>query len=183
MPRLAAEIAAAGHGVGVHGYRHRNQLRLSPGALERDLDRAAEVIGEATGSRCEVYRPPYGIFSFPGLALVRRRGLRPLLWSRWGRDWRASATAGSIAAKVGRGLSGGDVLLLHDADHYSAPGSWRATAAGCSTSWSCTGCAASRSERRSGARVLGGLLGLPPARTRRPLAGGQCHPEAARGHA
>jgi galactose mutarotase-like enzyme len=24
---------------------------------------------------------------------------------------------------------GGDVVLLHDADHYSAPGSWRATAA------------------------------------------------------
>jgi hypothetical protein len=26
-------------------------------------------------------------------------------------------------------LGPGDVLLLHDADHYSAPGSWRRTAA------------------------------------------------------
>jgi peptidoglycan/xylan/chitin deacetylase (PgdA/CDA1 family) len=30
---------------------------------------------------------------------------------------------------VADGVRAGDVLLLHDADRYSAPGSWRATAA------------------------------------------------------
>jgi peptidoglycan/xylan/chitin deacetylase (PgdA/CDA1 family) len=76
-----------------------------------------------------LYRPPYGIFSAGGLAGVRARGLDTLLWSRWGRDWGAHATPGSIAAKVTEELSGGDVLLLHDADWYSAPGSHRNTAA------------------------------------------------------
>jgi hypothetical protein len=28
-----------------------------------------------------------------------------------------------------RHLRGGDIVLLHDADHYSAPGSWRRTLA------------------------------------------------------
>ena len=79
--------------------------------------------------RPTVYRPAYGIFSWPGLAAVRRRGWTPLLWSRWGRDWARSATPESIAAKVTDGLRGGDVLLLHDADTYSAPGSHRRTAA------------------------------------------------------
>jgi hypothetical protein len=34
-----------------------------------------------------------------------------------------------VADRVTRELAAGDVLLLHDADHYSVPGSWQATAA------------------------------------------------------
>lgn len=128
-PALAAEIAAAGHQIALHGHRHRNQLRVPPGQLADDLDRASQVIADATGAEPVAYRPPYGIFSPAGLVLVRRRGLRPLLWSRWGRDWRALATPGSIAAGLTRDLEPGDVLLLHDADFYSAEGSWRRTVA------------------------------------------------------
>lgn len=129
FPALAAEIAAEGHAVAVHGHRHRNLLRLSPRELAEDIDRAVATIAGATGSAPRLYRPPYGIFSLAGPRLVRARHLQPLLWSRWGHDWRASATADSITDEVAGTLSSGDVLLLHDADHYSAPGSWRATAA------------------------------------------------------
>lgn len=128
-PSLAAEVAAAGHTVAVHGHRHRNSLRLTPGAFESDVARGIAAIAEATGEEPGIHRAPYGIYSPPALEAVRRRGLRPLLWSRWGHDWRGSATARSIASEVTEELRGGDVLLLHDADHYSAPGSWRATAA------------------------------------------------------
>jgi peptidoglycan/xylan/chitin deacetylase (PgdA/CDA1 family) len=86
-------------------------------------------VAGATGHAPEAYRPPYGIFSPAGLRYARARGWRPLLWSRWGRDWAARATPESIAAKVTDDLRAGDVLLLHDADWYSAPGSHRNTAA------------------------------------------------------
>src|SRR5204862_3627462 len=76
-----------------------------------------------------LYRPPYGIFSPAALRLVRRRGWRALLWSRWGHDWRRRITPAAIAREVTEDVGDGDVLLLHDADHYSAPGSWRRTAA------------------------------------------------------
>jgi len=128
-PDVAGRIAAEGHAIALHGYRHRNQLRIPPGALARDLDRGLDVIGQATGQRAELYRPPYGIFSPAGLALARRRGWRTLLWSRWGHDWRRSATGESIAVEATRELADGDVILLHDADHYNAPGSWRNTLA------------------------------------------------------
>jgi peptidoglycan/xylan/chitin deacetylase (PgdA/CDA1 family) len=128
-PALAAEIVAAGHGVALHCHRHRNVLRLPPRALARDLARAVDVIADATGRAPDVYRPPYGIFSPLALALARRHGWRALLWSRWGRDWAAPATPASIAARATDGLRAGDVVLLHDADHYSVPGSWRRTAA------------------------------------------------------
>jgi peptidoglycan-N-acetylglucosamine deacetylase len=123
---LLGEILAAGHAVAVHGDRHRLLLRLTPGMLADDLDRAADAIG---GASCGLHRAPYGVYSAAALPAVRRRGWVPLLWSRWGRDWRARATPAGVAAAVTRDLAAGDVLLLHDADDYSAPGSWRTTVA------------------------------------------------------
>ena len=128
-PALAAEIVAAGHTVALHGHRHRNLLRVPPRALIADLDRGHAVIADATGVAPDFYRPPYGIFSPVALALARRRGWTPMLWSQWGRDWRRVITARQIADKITASLDEGDVLLLHDADHYSAAGSHRRTAA------------------------------------------------------
>jgi peptidoglycan-N-acetylglucosamine deacetylase len=127
-PRLAAEVVAAGHGIGVHGHRHRNLLRLTPRQIADDLDRARMAIEDATATRPTLHRPPYGIYSWPAIHAVRQRGLTPLLWSGWGRDWARRATPHSIAAKATRHLRAGDVLLLHDADDYSARGSHERTA-------------------------------------------------------
>ena len=128
-PALAAEVVAAGHAVAVHGHRHILLLRRSPGAIRDDFARAQDAIATATGRAPTLYRPPYGVFSAPALGIVRDLGWRPLLWSRWGRDWEARATSESIAARAARDLGAGDVVLLHDADHYSSVGSWRKTAA------------------------------------------------------
>jgi len=126
---LAAEVAAAGHGIALHGYRHRNLMRLAPRTLAEDLRRAHALISEVTGQAPTVYRPPYGIFSLAGLAITRREGWQPMLWSRWGTDWRRFITPEKIAQRLTTGVIGGDVLLLHDADHYSSHDSWKRTAA------------------------------------------------------
>ena len=128
-PALAREIADAGHEVGIHGFRHKLLLGRGPAALRDDFERARDVIASATGVVPTVYRPPYGVFSGPALLLVRRLGWKPILWSRWGRDWEARATATSIAARATRNLGKGDVVLLHDADHYGSGVSWLKTAA------------------------------------------------------
>jgi peptidoglycan-N-acetylglucosamine deacetylase len=128
-PSLAAEIVAAGHQVALHGHRHRLMLRRTPADVRDDCARGLDAVARATGLAPTVYRPPYGVFSLAGLAEVRRRGWRPLLWSRWGRDWERTATPVSIARLAGVALRNGDVVLLHDADDYSSEGSWRRTAA------------------------------------------------------
>lgn len=128
-PTLTAEIVAAGHRVELHCYRHRNQLRLSPGSLLDDAERARVAIEDAGGQAIADYRPPYGIFSAVGLKAIRSRGWRPVLWSRWGRDWKRGATPESITRRLTGDVRAGDILLLHDADYYSAPGSWVRTAA------------------------------------------------------
>jgi peptidoglycan/xylan/chitin deacetylase (PgdA/CDA1 family) len=127
-PRLLARVGAEGHRVALHGDRHRLQSRLAPRVVRDDLRRGAAAIEDATGATPAWHRPPYGIYSPAGLDAVREAGLRPLLWSRWGRDWRRLTTASRIVARATRGLLPGDVILLHDADFYSARGSHRRTA-------------------------------------------------------
>ncbi len=128
-PALPREILDAGHAIALHCDRHRNLLRLPPGQVREDIVRAEDTIAIATGLAPSLYRPPYGVLNASALALARRRGWRTLLWSQWGRDWERGASAGSIAELVTRGAGEGSVLLLHDADDYSAPGSWHHTVA------------------------------------------------------
>jgi peptidoglycan/xylan/chitin deacetylase (PgdA/CDA1 family) len=128
-PSLAAEVAAAGHEVGVHGYVHRSEMFRTPAAIAADLARAVDTIGAATGRDLLWFRPPYGTLSAGGVAAARRARLRPVLWSTWGRDWRAEATPATVVADVAAHLGPGATVLLHDSDCTSAPGSWRSALA------------------------------------------------------
>ncbi len=128
-PALGREIVAAGHEIGLHCDRHRNLLRLAPWQVREDIARALASIEDITGRSPTLYRPPYGMLNAAALRLVRGRGWRTLLWSHWGRDWEAQATPESIAARITDGVEESSVLLLHDADDYSAPESWRRTVA------------------------------------------------------
>jgi peptidoglycan/xylan/chitin deacetylase (PgdA/CDA1 family) len=128
-PALAREIVAAGHGIGLHCDRHRNLLRLTPWQVRADIARAQETIEGATDRAIGLYRPPYGILNASALRIARKHDWRTLLWSHFGKDWEARATPESIATRVTRGADEGSVLLLHDADDYGAPGSWRRTVA------------------------------------------------------
>jgi peptidoglycan/xylan/chitin deacetylase (PgdA/CDA1 family) len=126
-PRLVAEILERGHAVALHGYRHRLQSRMSVRAVQDDVRRGQAAIVAATGRRAAYHRPPYGIYSASGLAAVRAEGLKPLLWSAWGKDWRKFTTPARIAARATARVKPGGVILLHDADFYSSDHSHQRT--------------------------------------------------------
>jgi peptidoglycan-N-acetylglucosamine deacetylase len=128
-PELGRAILGGGHTIALHGYRHTLQLRMSAAAVRVDVKRGLDAIEAAVGAPPAWHRPPYGIYSADGLAAVRDANLRPLLWSRWGKDWRKFTTPRRIAARATRDLRPGDVILLHDADFYSSKNSHRRTLA------------------------------------------------------
>jgi peptidoglycan/xylan/chitin deacetylase (PgdA/CDA1 family) len=128
-PELVREIDSQGHLLALHADRHRLQIRLSSAQLREDLERGRAAIEDAGGTEVAWHRPPYGIYSPAGLEAARGAGLNPLLWSRWGKDWRRLTTPKRIASRVTRDLRPGDVILLHDADFYSARDSHKRTAA------------------------------------------------------
>ena len=125
-PGLAAEIAAAGHEVGVHGFDHRYLTTRGLRATRSDLTRATDVITEVTGTRPTLFRPPYGVLTGPTLLTVRELGLTPVLWGSWGREWIPGSSPASVLQTLLGGLDGGVTVLLHDSGCTSPPGAWQA---------------------------------------------------------
>jgi len=124
-PSLAAEVAAAGHEIAVHGDEHRSQLFRIGRQVSDDLARALDTIASRTGRDPAFFRPPYGTLSAGGVLAARRLRLRTVLWTTWGRDWRAEATPDTVVTDVASHLGPGGTVLLHDSDCTSAPGAWR----------------------------------------------------------
>jgi peptidoglycan/xylan/chitin deacetylase (PgdA/CDA1 family) len=122
-PQLAADIAAAGHEVAVHGWDHRYTVLRTPWAVRDDMARARDAVAAAAGVQPRFYRPPYGVLSAGALAAAHALGLRPVLWSCWGREWDTAATPGSVYETLSSGLTGGACVLLHDSDCTSPAGS------------------------------------------------------------
>jgi peptidoglycan/xylan/chitin deacetylase (PgdA/CDA1 family) len=124
-PGVAAEVAAAGHEIAVHGDVHGNMLRRTPRRTADDITAAYDSVANATGAEPRWFRPPFGIMSYASLRSASRLGMRTVLWTTWGRDWRREATPQSVTADVLRRYVDGGTVLLHDSDCTSYPGSWR----------------------------------------------------------
>ncbi|MGW3952240.1 polysaccharide deacetylase family protein [Streptomyces sp. NPDC004752] len=127
--RLSQDIVRRGHELAVHGWTHHRPWWPAPRRETRLLARAAQAVAEVSGTVPLWYRPPYGILTGDRLLAARRTGLRPVLWTAWGRDWTADATARSVAATVLADLRGGGTVLLHDSDRHATPGCWTAALA------------------------------------------------------
>ncbi|EFC80749.1 polysaccharide deacetylase family protein [Parafrankia sp. EUN1f] len=124
-PGLVREMAAAGHELAVHGWDHRPMLLRGPMSTYDQLARTRDLLAETTGRAPRYVRPPHGVLSSGVLAASRRLDLTPVLWTAWGRDWTAAATASNVLATIAPDLRGGATVLLHDSDCTSAPGAWR----------------------------------------------------------
>ena len=128
-PHVAATVVAAGHEAAVHGFSHRNHLARGPVEVCRDVVHAASLVAAATGTPPDWFRPPYGVLTSASLVAARRAGLRPVLWSAWGRDWEDRRPE-QVADTVCGQLTPGGTILLHDSDCTTpVVDSWRATVA------------------------------------------------------
>lgn len=126
-PEVVAELVRRGHEIAVHGDTHKSHLLRSVPAVVRDVAAARATLEELTGRPVEWFRPPYGGVSLSSVAAARRVGLRMVLWTSWGLDWRSDATGTTVAGNVERTFVPGATVLLHDSDVTSTPKSWKAT--------------------------------------------------------
>jgi peptidoglycan-N-acetylglucosamine deacetylase len=113
-PALARAITAQGHEIGNHSYRHLKRFSLlGPRALTREVVRAQEAIGLATGEVPRFFRAPAGLRNLFLEPVLARANLRLVSWTRRGFDT-VTASASSVLGRLTQELAAGDILLLHD---------------------------------------------------------------------
>jgi peptidoglycan/xylan/chitin deacetylase (PgdA/CDA1 family) len=74
-PERLRQIAAAGHEVAYHAWRHEDWARLEPGQQSDNLDRGRRAFA-ALGLELRGMRPPGGGLGSGGTEVLRRAGLR-----------------------------------------------------------------------------------------------------------
>ena len=119
-PDLIKQIAAAGHALGNHGYRHRAVCFQEPYSTIREIREANQAIEEITGEKVRFYRPAWGLFNLCSICYYRLKGLKVILWTFMSWDWGKGATAESIAHRVLNRVRDGAILIFHDSG--STPG-------------------------------------------------------------
>jgi peptidoglycan/xylan/chitin deacetylase (PgdA/CDA1 family) len=112
-PELVARILAEGHSIGIHGSGHRN-LRYLPWAEARqEILEGRRQLELALGRPVRLFRPPQGGLTLRAALLVRRTGLRMVMWNRESEDWRPGADPLEVIEHLARSQPG-DVILMHD---------------------------------------------------------------------
>jgi peptidoglycan/xylan/chitin deacetylase (PgdA/CDA1 family) len=113
-PDVVREIVRRGHSVENHSMRHSGLFGfLGLGSLRAELQAAQDAIAAVTGQPPAFFRSPMGIRN-PFLdPVVARLGLIYISWTRRGFDTVARQPQ-AVLARLLRGLSAGDILLLHD---------------------------------------------------------------------
>jgi peptidoglycan/xylan/chitin deacetylase (PgdA/CDA1 family) len=111
-PELARRIVREGHTIGNHTHSHPFLFARSRRLIAGEIDRAQEAIERVTGIRPTLFRPPYGVRWFGLMPVLRQRGLKMVMWSVMGFDWKYQTQA--IIRAATRRLHPGAVILLHD---------------------------------------------------------------------
>ncbi len=76
FPDQVAQVVAAGHEIGAHGYSHENPVAMSPSQEADVLDRCVELIERVSGRRPRGYVAPWWEMSQHTAELLLQRGFR-----------------------------------------------------------------------------------------------------------
>ena len=111
-PELLRRMVAEGHEIGNHTYSHPFLYFKSRRRIAEEIDRTQATIEKVVGFRPSLFRPPYGARWFGLVPALLERGMRLVLWSAAGYDWKKDALG--ITDATLRKLKPGAVILLHD---------------------------------------------------------------------
>jgi peptidoglycan/xylan/chitin deacetylase (PgdA/CDA1 family) len=111
-PDVAREVAARGHELGNHTDSHPRLYFKSPQFIYRQMARAQETIQEVTGAKPRWFRAPYGVRWFGVAQAQQLLGLRGVMWTVIGRDWRWPAA--QVSERVLNSAANGAIVCLHD---------------------------------------------------------------------
>ncbi|MDR3288228.1 MAG: polysaccharide deacetylase family protein [Peptococcaceae bacterium] len=99
-PELLKQMAAEGHEIENHGYRHPHPDNLSLEANQEELQKTESVIQEILGYQTKYYAPPYGESGPSGLRAAAESGYITTLWTLDTIDWKPESTPERITQRV-----------------------------------------------------------------------------------
>jgi peptidoglycan/xylan/chitin deacetylase (PgdA/CDA1 family) len=108
-------ITDAGHELGSHGWSHRSLWLCGRQRTAEEVGRAHALLAELSGREPRAFRPPWGMVNVALFPVLRRYGLRCVLWSIQPEGLRPVEAHAQVTHVVRRAHPGA-IVDLHDAE-------------------------------------------------------------------
>ena len=109
-PELVKRMEKEGHDIASHTMYHQNLIRITPAAVQSDINEANSVFWDILDHAPKYTRPPYGNIND---AVRNNVGTPMILWSVDTLDWK-SKNPDAIVSTAMSEIYDGAIILMHD---------------------------------------------------------------------
>ncbi|NMB41435.1 MAG: polysaccharide deacetylase family protein [Firmicutes bacterium] len=118
-PHMVKKIFDEGHEIGNHTLTHPHLNSLSEDQIKDELEEISRMIREITGTKPELFRPPFGEYSNKVVATAKECGYQTIQWSIDSLDWQELGKE-PMVKRVTENLHPGAIILFHNNGKYTA---------------------------------------------------------------
>jgi peptidoglycan/xylan/chitin deacetylase (PgdA/CDA1 family) len=114
FPDLVCRVSDEGHRIGNHTYRHNWKNAFKPSSIiEAEINHTNNILFEITGSKPNLFRPPFGITNPTIAKALKGTGMHSVGWDIRSFDT-ISKDPQKLIRRIGDKLRPGSIILLHD---------------------------------------------------------------------
>ncbi len=119
-PEKIKMISLHGHDLANHSYSHFRMSTLDAVRNAKEISKCGEILDEATGSKTNLFRAPYGDYSNSVLETAEKLGYYTIQWDVDSLDWKPGISRDEIIDRVYRKVRPGSIILFHNDTKYTA---------------------------------------------------------------
>jgi peptidoglycan/xylan/chitin deacetylase (PgdA/CDA1 family) len=112
-PQLVLDALEHGHEVANHTMNHRFLLALSTREIEKEIDRATELLLDLSGAKTRLFRPPFGLLDNRVTRVLHERRLGCVFWGAMASDWKPIGED-KVVKRIFEQLLSQDLIVLHE---------------------------------------------------------------------
>jgi len=112
FPELTKSILNEGHIIGNHTFNHKKLTTISYTESINEINSFTVLLKEKYNYDVNYFRPPHGKFKFKTSSLIRKCGLKNVMWSLLPYDFKNEIKRVKLA--VDKYLKNNSVVVLHD---------------------------------------------------------------------
>jgi polysaccharide deacetylase family sporulation protein PdaB len=119
-PDTVRLIAQDGHDIANHSYSHFRMGSLDRGKVSSEISQCGELLEKLTGTKCDLFRAPYGDYNNTVLAEARKQGYFTIQWDVDSLDWKPGIAKEEILRRIRSKIKPGSIILFHNDTPHTA---------------------------------------------------------------
>jgi polysaccharide deacetylase family sporulation protein PdaB len=119
-PDMVRAMAEEGHDTANHSYSHFRMGSLDSEKIDSEIKKCGDIIEDLTGTKCDLFRAPYGDYNNLLLSRARSLGYYTIQWDVDSLDWKPGISRAEIMQRVRSKTRPGSIILFHNDTPHTA---------------------------------------------------------------